>query len=194
MTSSIRTKILKKLYLLLPDLWVPSLSAVDFGELESRGIRGLLLDLDNTIVAWRAYDVPHAVKEWLAEAKKRGLKLCITSNTRSRKRLERLASELNLQFVRGVIKPRRGGFIRAMEEIGTEPANTAVIGDQVFTDVLGGNRIGLLTILVRPIDKKEFIGTKISRLMEKAVFRWLQRHRCSGTIHSSITSESKDNI
>ncbi len=194
MIQCIRKKMLKKLFLLLPDMWVPSLSAVDFGELESRGIRGLLLDLDNTIVAWRAYDVPHAVKEWLAEAKKRGLKLCITSNTRSRKRLERLASELNLQFVRGVIKPRSGGFIRAMKEIGTEPSNTAVIGDQVFTDVLGGNRIGLLTILVRPIDKREFIGTKISRLMEKVLFRWLQKHKGAGTIHSPLASESKDNI
>jgi hypothetical protein len=84
--------------------------------------------------------------------------------------------------VKGIVKPRREGLNRAMAAIGTTPPNTAVIGDQIFTDVLGGNRTGLLTILVRPIGKREFIATRISRALERLLFWFLRRRGESGTI------------
>ena len=115
--------------------------------------------------------------------------MCVASNTRNNRRLEQLARDLQIDFVKGVVKPRRGGLTRAMAAIGTTPSNTAVIGDQIFTDVLGGNRTGLLTILVRPIDKREFFGTRISRAVERLLFRLLRRRGESGTIADWQASE-----
>lgn len=170
------------LRLLQPDMFALSVADVNLDDLENRGIRGVLLDLDNTLVAWQRCDVPPEVRKWIKEACRRNLRLCITSNTRNPRRLARLASELGIEHVRGVAKPRRGGFQKAMAAIGTEPSNTAVIGDQIFTDVLGGNRAGLFTILVKPIHGREFIGTKFSRMAEWLFLKWLRRHCAAGTI------------
>ena len=179
----------KLLDLLKPDMIATSVSAVDLDELARRGIRGLLLDLDNTLVAWRRCEVQADVRRWAEEARGRGFRMCVASNTRNNRRLEQLARDLQIDFVKGVVKPRRGGLTRAMAAIGTTPSNTAVIGDQIFTDVLGGNRTGLLTILVRPIDKREFFGTRISRAVERLLFRLLRRRGESGTIADWQASE-----
>ena len=172
----------KLLDLLKPDMITSSVAAVDLNELEKRGIRGLLLDIDNTLVAWRKVDVPAEVRQWIQEARRRGFGMCLASNTRNNRRLEQLARDLQLNFVKGIVKPRREGLNRAMAAIGTTPPNTAVIGDQIFTDVLGGNRTGLLTILVRPIGRREFIATRISRALERLLFWFLRRRGESGTI------------
>ncbi|HXG24870.1 MAG TPA: HAD hydrolase-like protein, partial [Chthonomonadales bacterium] len=72
-------------------------------------------------------------------------------------------------------KPRKRGFIEAMKELGVDSSKTAMIGDQMFTDVLGGNRAGVYTVLVRPIARREFIGTKVSRAVEKALLALFRR-------------------
>ena len=88
-----------------------------------------------------------------------------------------VAESLGIPFISRAQKPRRGGFHRAVFFLGVKPEETAVIGDQIFTDVLGGNRAGLYTILVVPIARREFVGTKFSRAMEYFVLRRLQRGR-----------------
>ncbi|HSV72495.1 MAG TPA: YqeG family HAD IIIA-type phosphatase [Chthonomonadales bacterium] len=144
-------------------------------DLRDAGIEAVLLDLDNTLVAWQGYDVPDAVMEWLAELRACGLKLYLVSNTRSGRRLRQLAAELEMSYVRRAWKPRRRGFLAAMRELGVGPDRTAVIGDQMFTDVLGGNRLGLYTVMVRPMARREFVGTRLSRLAERVVLAWLRR-------------------
>jgi len=183
---------LRLLELLKPDMFMGSVAEVDLDDLERRGIQGLLLDIDNTLVAWRKCNVPVDIREWIEEAHRRGFKMCLTSNTRNNRRLERLAGELKMSFVRGVVKPRRGGFAKAMGIIGTVQSNTAVIGDQVFTDVLGGNRAGLFTILVKPLNKREFLGTKVSRLAERLLFGWIRRRGMTGTIPNLQASDRED--
>jgi len=144
-------------------------------ELKEAGIDTVLLDLDNTLVAWQRHDVSEAVREWLGALKAAGMKLCLVSNTRFGKRLRALSAELDIPYVRRAWKPRKSGFVRAMQELGAEPSKTVMIGDQMFTDILGGNRAGLYTVMVKPLARREFLGTKISRLAEGALLAWFRR-------------------
>ena len=73
------------------------------------------------------------------------------------------------------VKPRRRAFRKALEELKLSVSDVAVLGDQIFTDVLGGNRMGLYTILVTPISDKEFIWTKLMRQFERLILKYLQR-------------------
>lgn len=139
--------------------------------LRTCGIRALLLDLDNTITPWRSRQVPHEVRQWIAQMQAAGIRLCFVSNTRHLARLRRLSETLGIPYAHGPMKPRRAMLMRAIEMLKVKPEETAIVGDQVFTDVWSGNRLGIYTIWVRPMAPREFIGTKISRAVE----RWLLR-------------------
>lgn len=163
------------LKLLCPSAFVESVPMIDIAELKRRGINVLLTDLDNTLVPWRSYDIAPETVTWINDAAKQGMKLCIVSNTRAGKRLRELAASLGIPCVKRGLKPRRGGFRQALELLRAQPEHAAVIGDQLFTDILGGNRLGLYTVLVRPLHHREFIGTKVSRFFERMVLRLLER-------------------
>ena len=154
---------------LYPDLVLPSIGALDQAVLRSRGIRGIIVDLDNTIARRdrETLDEPAAgkLRELLAE----GFRLAVVSNNGSA-RTAAVAAQAGIPFVAPAVKPFAAAFRRAMRLSGTSPAETAVVGDQIFTDVLGGNLLGLFTILVRPLPGKECIATRlISRPLEKVV-------------------------
>jgi len=92
----------------------------------------------------------------------------------SQDRVQKFAEAFGVPAISKAIKPRRGAFRIACDSLGVTPGETAVVGDQVFTDVLGGNRLGVYTILVVPVSEKEFFGTKIMRMMERFVLRKLK--------------------
>lgn len=155
-----------------PDRRYRKIAEVDPRVLWSEGFRGLILDLDNTLVPWRSAVIPEDVLAWARAAKAVGFTLCIASNTRIYTRLERIADILGAVYVTGVSKPRRGGFRRAVELMGLKPEQVAVIGDQLLTDILGARRTGLHAILVDRISDREFIVTKFNRLVER-IIAWL---------------------
>ena len=157
----------------VPNQYVASLRDVDPRSLMEVGIRGVLLDLDNTLVSWRRSDLDPNMEEWVARAIEAGLKLCIVSNTWRRSRIQNIADQLHIPYILRAGKPRRGSLTRALEMVGTAPAETAVIGDQLFTDVVGGNRIGAYTILCVPMPGQEFFGTSIVRNFEKFLMKKL---------------------
>lgn len=157
-----------------PSSCVDSVTQIDADHLTDLGIRALLLDLDNTLVPWRSYDISPEVASWIKGILDRGLKCCIVSNTRTPRRLKELGNQLNVPYIKKGLKPRRGGFREALSILDVPASSAVVIGDQIFTDILGGNRLGLHTILVRPLDKREFVGTKVSRLFEKVILRLLR--------------------
>ncbi len=101
------------------------------------------------------------------------MKVCIVSNTHKPSRLKRVAGELGVECVARALKPRSRGFDLAMSMMGSLPEKSVVIGDQLLTDVWGGNRAGMYTILVTPMHPREFVGTKISRLVEMFLLRSL---------------------
>lgn len=176
-----------------PDEVVASVSEIQPESLKQRGIQAVLLDLDNTLVPWQKVDVPETVRQWIEAMKSAGLRLCLVSNTRRRRRLEMLAKELGVAYVPKAFKPRRYGLRQALEQLQATPQQAVMIGDQVFTDVWGGNRMGMRTILVLPMARREFIGTKVSRLLERILLWGYRRagilRQKAGTSETTLTSK-----
>lgn len=171
------------LELFCPDLYISSLSAVDLKKLYHDGIRGLIVDLDNTLVAWeKEFPAPEAV-EWLDAVEKQRLETCILSNSPGR-RVSRLSEELGVPAVSKAIKPRKRAFREAICILDLPPNQCAVIGDQLLTDILGGNRMGLYTILVVPVSEKEFFTTRIVRRLERFILTRLKRRDLIGEPNS----------
>lgn len=152
--------------LLIPDQKLNNIFEIDADYLNSIGIKGIITDMDNTLVPWSDRAVYPRLAEWFANLKKRGFKLYIVSNN-SRDRGAMLARELDIPAIWYAVKPRRRAFRKALHDMKLEPGQVAVVGDQVLTDVLGGNRLGLHTILVTPISEKEFFWTWLTRKLER---------------------------
>lgn len=164
---------------LCPDLYVHSIVDVDLVTLKDKGYNTLLFDLDNTLLGWRAKAIPEEVLHWLRRAAELGFRMCIISNSLV-KRVTRFSRSLGIPAIPKAVKPMKGPFLRALTLLSSEPANTVVIGDQLFTDVLGGKRLGIFSVLVFPVDKHEFFTTVFFRIAEKIV---LFRLRKKGILH-----------
>jgi uncharacterized protein len=162
------------LKLLFPNQHLNSIFELQSQQLHELGIKGVIADMDNTLVPWNDRSVPPRLARWLAGLKEEGFRLCIVSNNTAEKGAE-LARELGIPAYWYAIKPRRRAFRKALREMDLQAKEVAVIGDQIFTDVLGGNRMGLYTILVTPISDKEFIWTKMMRQFERLVLNYLKR-------------------
>jgi HAD superfamily phosphatase (TIGR01668 family) len=159
-----------------PELVVSRVTDLEPAFFAERGIRAAILDLDNTLVAWRGAEITPEIRGWVAAALRSGLKLCICSNTRRAHRLAILSKELGVPHIERVAKPRRAGFLKALALMEAQAAETVVIGDQLMTDIWGGNRCGLMTILVEPLSSVEFIGTRVvHRPLEALLLRRMGR-------------------
>lgn len=170
-----KSEVAKPLQRVCPDAVAPSITEVDPLSLVARGKKLVLLDVDNTILPWREDEIPPESLAWIERGREVGLLFCLISNTRNPERLGRIADALAIGRIRGKYKPSRQMYMQALEEFGCTEAETVMIGDQLFTDVLGANRAGIESIWVRPMTKREFAGTKVSRLGEKMVRPWLYR-------------------
>jgi HAD superfamily phosphatase (TIGR01668 family) len=153
---------------LTPAWHVTSVEGIDPDRLVRDGIRGVVLDLDNTVVAWNASAPTEAVRHWVDRLRRAGLKACIVSNN-FRDRPRAIAEALGIPVVLAAVKPIPWAFRRAMTIMGIPAHQTALIGDQLFTDILGGNLVGMYTILVDPLSSQEFPTTKLVRRLERLV-------------------------
>ena len=142
--------------------------------LTSWNIRGVTLDLDNTIVPWYTSALERGIPQWVGSLVDRGIRLCLITNNYGAQSKD-VASELGLPLVRGALKPLPPAFSRCLRTLGTEPANTLAIGDQLFTDVLGAKLVGMKAVYVRPLASRAFITTKFLRMIERPVFARLRR-------------------
>lgn len=155
---------------LIPNLHVNSPYELNVEILKQNSIEGIIIDIDNTLVPWTEKLPDTRVLSLIESLKSSGFSLCILSNG-TKNRVTTFNKDLMLPAVHNAGKPSRAAFQKALSHLGTEPAKTAMIGDQIFTDILGGNRLGLYTILVVPLSSKEFIWTKLVRQIEKVILR-----------------------
>lgn len=157
----------KKFY---PDYKLKSIDDIDFGIFKEKNIKYVLLDIDNTLVSYTSPMADDRARAFLARLADCGIKYAFVSNNH-RARVEKFAAEFGTFYVYDSGKPLLFGVKRAMRHLGAKKENTALIGDQVFTDVYAGNRAGLITFMVEPIEAKEtpFFGLK--RKMEKVVLK-----------------------
>jgi HAD superfamily phosphatase (TIGR01668 family) len=160
---------------LVPKLRVNTVFDIGLEELYSRGYRGIITDLDNTLVGAKAPLATPELLLWFEKVKELGFKLIIVSNN-NMDRVSRFATPLNIEFVHQARKPINTPFVKAMKLMDLKPEQTIVVGDQMLTDVFGGNRLGLYTVLVLPISvKDEGIGTRINRRIEQIALTRLRK-------------------
>lgn len=163
-----------------PDAWVDSTYQIDFDELYKKGYRGLIFDIDNTLVP-HGEPADERAKALFAHLKELGFSCCLLSNNQL-ERVQMFNRDVQVHFIEDAHKPSRKNYLKAMELMGTDLSNTMFIGDQLFTDVYGAKRTGMTNILVKPIHPKEEIQIVLKRYLEKIVLHFYQKNRKSGRI------------
>ena len=150
-----------------PDEYLESTYKIDFEEQYRKGYRGIIFDIDNTLVPHGAPSDKRAEK--LFEGlKKMGFQCCLLSNNQYQ-RVSSFNEKIQVHFIENAHKPSRKNYLKAMELMGTKIENTLFVGDQLFTDVYGAKRVGIHNILVKPIHPKEEIQIILKRKLEKIV-------------------------
>jgi len=154
--------------MLSPDLYYRSVYDIDLEVLRARGVDALLVDLDNTLLPRNSPEIPRETKQWAQAVRQRGFKVCLVSNN-WHERVWGVASELGFELVAKALKPFPFAFWRAMSKTGSSRKTCAVIGDQMFTDVLGGKLVGSVTVLVAPLSSSDLPHTLLLRRIERVL-------------------------
>ena len=131
-------------------------------------IKILILDVDNTLIDYYE-NLSNDIIQWAKNLKAQGIKLYILSNTNNKAKVEKVANKLEIPYRNFAMKPFKRGFLKIQKEFKIEPEKIAVIGDQLFTDILGGNRCKMHTILVDPINSKDYWYTAWKRPIENKI-------------------------
>lgn len=158
-----------------PDREVQSAYEIDYKELYRQGFRGIIFDIDNTLVPHGAPADERAVALF-AQLKAIGYGVMLLSNNKE-PRVKSFNDQVGVQYIFKAGKPGRAGYERAMERLGTNTGNTFFVGDQLFTDVWGAKKAGILSFLVKPIHPKEEIQIVLKRKLEKIVLYFYRRKK-----------------
>ena len=151
---------------LTPTFQYNSVLELSPGWLHRQGVKGLILDMDNTIALHNENTVLPGLEDWLGALRAAGIAVTVLSNN-DEERVKPLADRLQIGYVHSAGKPRRRGYFAAMGRMGTGPENTLMAGDQLFTDIWGASRAGLRTVLVTPIAERETALIKLKRILER---------------------------
>ena len=164
-----------------PDFIVDSVTEFDRARLESLGVRGLLLDVDGALKPHYDTQILPNVAAWIADLQHAGFKLAFFSNGLAQ-RIAPLAASVGVQVFANCCKPLPFECRRAIQEMGLEPQQTLIIGDQLFTDVLCGRLVGTQTAYVRPLSPEEPFYTSFKRPLERLILGIGSRFRGEGQI------------
>lgn len=156
-----------------PDAYMDSAYSIDFEGLYDEGYRGLIFDIDNTLVPHGA-PADERAEKLFERLKELGYGCCLLSNNQ-KDRVSSFNEKVNVDFIEDARKPSRRNYLEAMKRLGTDKDNTIFIGDQLFTDVWGAKRTGIRNILVKPIDPREEIQIVLKRYLEKIVLFFYKR-------------------
>ena len=153
-----------------PSLYLDSVKNINPTWLKKNNIKGLILDVDNTLIDYYRNLVDGAEK-WCEELKNEGIKCIILSNSNKRSKVEEVAEKLNIDYIMFAKKPLKSGFKRALSKLELKPEEVAVVGDQLFTDVIGAKRMNMFSILVKQVGEKDIFITKLKRPIENAIIK-----------------------
>ncbi|MFC5542071.1 MAG: YqeG family HAD IIIA-type phosphatase [Bacilli bacterium] len=160
--------------LFLPNEFVTSVFEITPEKLKRLGIRGLITDLDNTLIEWNRKDATEEVAKWMRMMQEAGIQIVIASNN-SEARVKRFAEPLNLPYVYRAKKPLGQAYKAALKKLQLNKKEVAMIGDQLLTDILGAKRLNLYTFLVRPVAESDGFVTRFNRFFERRLFNVLRR-------------------
>jgi uncharacterized protein len=158
----------------LPSEHVKSIFQITPEKLKEKGIKGIITDLDNTLVEWDRPTATPELIEWFDKMREHGILITIVSNN-NEMRVRSFSDPLQIPFIFQARKPMTRAFKRAIHQMGLKREETVVIGDQLLTDVLGGNRSGFHTILVVPVAQTDGFVTKFNRMIERRILSFFKR-------------------
>ena len=158
----------------MPNDYVQSVFQIDIEKLANSGFKGIITDLDNTLVGWDVKTPTKEIQEWFKKVNDLGLTITIVSNN-NEKRVSGFSKDLDVDFIFKARKPMGRAFKKAIQHMNIKPEETIVIGDQMLTDVLGGNNNGLYTIMVVPVKKTAGFLTRLNRIIERRLLNYFKR-------------------
>ena len=161
---------------LIPDRVTASIYDLSPVALREKGIRLVLADLDNTLAPYEESLPSPRLKAWKEELEASGITLFVVSNSRKSRRCPDFCQALGIPYVRHAGKPGTKGFQEALEQTGAAPTEAVMVGDQIFTDILGGNRAGIATLLVHPMAWGKNPG-RLLRYAAETPFRLLGKRK-----------------
>lgn len=159
-----------------PNAYLKSVQDITMQFLMKNKIKALILDVDNTLIDYYR-NLSDDVVKWARELKGHGLRLYILSNTNKKDKVETVAKKLEIPYKMFARKPSKKGFIKIQKELKLEPEKIGVVGDQIFTDVIGGNRCKMFTILVDPVTSKDYWYTAWKRPIENKIKKKIKNRK-----------------
>ena len=154
---------------LIPDMYQKDIFSIDYKKLKDNNIKCLLFDLDNTCVGYHEKNPTKELKKLFASLKKQGFIVVIFSNAMPKRLVP--FNNLNVDLHPASRKPFKTSYIKMLKKYNLKNEEVCIIGDQLFTDILGGNKVGIRTCLVEPVTSEDFILTKIFRSIEKVIIK-----------------------
>ncbi len=161
----------KKLY---PTRFIASSYDIDYENLYEKGYRGIIFDIDNTLVP-HGFPADERSITLMKRLKDIGYRVLFLSNNKE-DRVKMFNDDVDCLYIYKAGKPGKAGYMKAMDKMGSEPGNTLMVGDQLFTDIWGANNAGIMSILVKPIDKKEEIQIVLKRIGERIILHSYRRY------------------
>ena len=158
----------------MPNAYVQSIHQIDLAQLSQSGVKGIIKDLDNTLVGWDEADPTPQVRQWFQQLQSLGITVTIVSNN-NEQRVGSFSESLDVDYIFKAKKPMGKAFKKAIQRMGLQPSETVVIGDQMMTDVFGGNNRGLYTIMVVPVKQTDGWITKLNRMIERRLLNHFRR-------------------
>lgn len=153
-----------------PNIKLHGITDITVELLNKNDIKALLLDVDNTMSNHHGTILTDGLLEWIAYMQANGIKLIVLSNSK-RFRIEPFAARIGLPFISLGCKPLPTGYLRGVKALGEKRKNVAIVGDQIFTDILGGNIVGVKSILLTPIKPEDGWSFKVRRKLEKKLYK-----------------------
>ena len=165
--------------ILYPNADFKKVSEITVEFLNENNIKALILDVDNTLIDYYK-NLSEENINWAQNLKNNGIKLYILSNSNKKQKVQEVAQKLDVPFKYFAKKPLKMGFKKVQKELQLKPESIATVGDQLFTDVVGGNRCKMFTILVEPINKKDIWITMWKRPLEDFIIKKYKKEKAKG--------------
>ena len=161
--------------ILYPKEYINNVLEISTEFLKKKNISGLILDVDNTLL-FHDRTMINGLPQWVENMKKNNVKLCILSNTNKKDKVDKLSKELKIPYIFFAKKPLKSGFKKAAKILNLKNEDIAVVGDQIFTDVIGANRMKMFSILTKPLSEGDILITRIKRPIEEYIIKkYLER-------------------
>ncbi len=162
--------------MIYPNDYFEKIDKITIEYLKKNDIKALILDMDNTLIN-RNSEMPENVLKWAKEIRGQGVKLIIVSNSNKKNKLDKISNLLGIEYIVFAKKPLKSGLMKAVKLLGENVNNIAVVGDQIFTDIIGGNRCKMYTILVDAIEEKDFWYTAWKRPIENKIKEKIKKRK-----------------